>query len=663
MIQRILNSKNFIAFVLASATGMTLYFLLPFPAGNLFLRLIAVRAPFVYSGAKYSYIVMLFTTPYIILSILLSGLYIFTLKIRKQVSPARLPAYPAAQHRDELFLVVGEVHDQRKPVPAENPHWLKIPERGLYTGIAILGAVGTGKTSCCMYPFAEQLIAYKAQDEAKRIGGLVLEVKGDFCHKVRGILERYQRAEDYIEVSLHSEYRYNPLHNDLDAYALAYSIAALLNNLFGKGKEPFWQQAYTNLVKFIILLHKVAYDYVTLFDVYECAISPEVLEKRIEEAEKKLSKFFIEVTPETYTAWVSDLKAFSFELDKPNNVYRAKAITELCDVLRNKKVPFQFNADSSSDRDFRKWEQLEAVKRWFHYDWKRIEPKLRTSIVEGISVFLSLFDDNPDVKRTFCPPVECYDPVANADHRYGKPLPSFTWLVETGKVCALNFPIGMNAGLAKALGVMMKLDFQRAVLNRVPEMEAHRERYFRQVFFICDEYQHFATVGENEPTGDEKFFSLSRQPRCIPIVATQSISSLKSSLPGDTWRSLLQTFRTKIFLALSDDFSAQTASELCGKEDRLKVSYNFSESGHDARVSFLSGKAISNRANVTASKSYNTRTDYRFDMKTFTELKNAQAIAIAYDGLNPMPPMFCYLKPYYNDVNRSYFEQLANGEI
>jgi len=663
MIQRVLNSKNFIAFLLASATGMTLYFLLPFPEGNLFLRLIAVKAPLVYSGAKCTYTVMLFTTPYIILSILLSGLYIFTLKIRRRVSPNRLPVYPHAHQRDKLFLVVGEVHDPRKPIPAENPHWLTIPERGLYTGIAILGAVGTGKTSCCMYPFAEQLIAYKAQDDAKRMGGLVLEVKGDFCHKVRGILERYQRAGDYIEVSLHSEYRYNPLHNDLDAYALAYSIAALLNNLFGKGKEPFWQQAYTNLVKFIILLHKVAYDYVTLFDVYECAISPEVLEKRIEEAEKKLSKFFVEVSPETYTAWVSDLKAFSFELDKPKSVYRAKAITELCDMLRNKKVPFQFNSDSARDRDFRKWEQLEAVKRWFHYDWKRIEPKLRTSIVEGISVFLSLFDDNPDVKRTFCPPAECYDPVANVDHRYGKPLPSFTWLVESGKVCALNFPIGMNAGLARALGVMMKLDFQRAVLNRVPEMEAHGERYFRQVFFICDEYQHFATVGENEPTGDEKFFSLSRQPRCIPIVATQSISSLKTSLPGDTWRSLLQTFRTKIFLALSDDFSAQTASELCGKEDRLKVSYNFSESGHDARVSFFSGKALSNRANVTASKSYNTRTDYRFDMKTFTELKNAQAIALAYDGLNPLSPCYCYLKPYYLDPDITYFEQLARGQL
>jgi hypothetical protein len=83
--------------------------------------------------------------------------------------------------------------------------------------------------------------------------------------------------------------------------------------------------------------------------------------------------------------------------------------------------------------------------------------------------------------------------------------------------------VAMNAGLAKALGVMLKLDFERAVLNRVPAMEKHPEGYFRQVLFLCDEYQHFATVGESEPTGDEKFFSLSRQPKCIPIIATQRV--------------------------------------------------------------------------------------------------------------------------------------------
>src|SRR4029077_3810568 len=140
----------------------------------------------------------------------------------------------------------------------------------------------------------------KAFDKDKRIGGLILEVKGDFCRKVKDILARHKRVEDYVEISLDSEYCYNPLHNDLDAYALAYSIASLLNNLFGRGKEPFWQQAYTNLVKFIILLHKVAYDYVTLFDVYECTISTDLLEAKIRDAERRLEEhYFLLISAET----------------------------------------------------------------------------------------------------------------------------------------------------------------------------------------------------------------------------------------------------------------------------------------------------------------------------------------------------------------------------
>jgi hypothetical protein len=89
-----------------------------------------------------------------------------------------------------------------------------------------------------MYPFAEQILAYKREDEEKRIGGLFLEVKGDFCHKVRQILEKYGHETDFVDMSLESAYRYNPLHNDLEAYALAYGIASLLNNLYGRGKDP-----------------------------------------------------------------------------------------------------------------------------------------------------------------------------------------------------------------------------------------------------------------------------------------------------------------------------------------------------------------------------------------------------------------------------------------
>ena len=201
------------------------------------------------------------------------------------------------------------------------------------------------------------------------------------------------------------------------------------------------------------------------------------------------------------------------------------------------------------------------------------------------------------------------------------------------------------------------------MIARIPAMEEHPEKHWREALFLCDEYHSFATTGEADPTGDEKFFALSRQAKCIAIIATQSVSSLRSTLHGESWRTLLQTFRTKIFLTLSDDFSARIASELCGKEEQLKMNYSISESGQDAGVSMLTGRASAHRSSLSTSKNYNVQRDWLFEPKVFAELKNAQSIVIAYDGLNPMPPTFCYLKPYYLDPNTTYFEHLAEGRL
>jgi hypothetical protein len=363
------------------------------------------------------------------------------------------------------------------------------------------------------------------------------------------------------------------------------------------------------------------------------------------------------------------LEAFPFERDAESGRMKAPFTGELEAHLTQKKINYELQIESDETgvqpgaAEDEKRQQFEAVKRWFFHDWKRIEPRLRTSIVERVSVFLSLFDDNPAVKRVFCPSKEVYDPVANADGSLGHPLAPFSELIEKGAVCALNFPVSLNPGLAKIIGTMMKQDFQRAVLNRIPAMERDSGRHVREVLFLCDEYQGFATVGENDPSGDEKFFALSRQAKCIAIVATQSMSSLRSTLPGESWRTLLQTVRTKIFLALSDDFSARTASDLCGKEEQMKLSYTISENGQDAGVSVLTGRASAHRATLSASKAYHLQRDFTFEPKVFAELKNAQAIVLSYDGLNPHPPAYCYLKPYYLDKNCSYFEQLARGEI
>src|SRR6266849_115688 len=206
MIQRVLNSKNFLAVLLALMTGTALYFKMPWPMtaslvpqtwNEYFLRLIALRDPWTYAGLKASYHIMLFTTPYIGYSFLLSALYIFTLRPRRSVKPQLLPPYPVLESRNQLSVVIGEIHNPRLPIAAEKPSWLIIPERGLFTGTIMIGATGSGKTAGGMYPFTDQLLGYRAADPQAKASGLVLEVTGDFCHKVKEILTRRGREDDY----------------------------------------------------------------------------------------------------------------------------------------------------------------------------------------------------------------------------------------------------------------------------------------------------------------------------------------------------------------------------------------------------------------------------------------------------------------------------------
>ena len=115
----------------------------------------------------------------------------------------------------------------------------------------------------------------------------MLEVKGDFCHDIRRILADAGRESDYIELGMEGSWQWNPLSTKwLDSYSLAYTVSSLLNQLFGKGKEPFWQQAYTNLVRWIIELYRVfPGQWVTLQQVYHCAIDKELFAAKIKQAE------------------------------------------------------------------------------------------------------------------------------------------------------------------------------------------------------------------------------------------------------------------------------------------------------------------------------------------------------------------------------------------
>ena len=107
-------------------------------------------------------------------------------------------------------------------------------------------------------------------------------------------------------------WKWNPLSAWwLDSYSLAYTVASLLNQLFGKGKEPFWQQAYTNLVRWIIELHRVLPEqWVTLQQVYQCAIDPDLFAAKIKQAEAwsaELNSGEVFIPGETWRKWAVEV--------------------------------------------------------------------------------------------------------------------------------------------------------------------------------------------------------------------------------------------------------------------------------------------------------------------------------------------------------------------
>ena len=657
LLHPLMEHRSVLSLGLSIASGIVLQSLFPVRYGDPLLRLLVFERPAIFQALVWSYNIFLYSTPFLVLSILFSLGYVHLYAPERNWVAGQLPPYPDPLRRKSLEVVIGELHHRLKPKSSPTPQWLVVPERGLFTGICVIGAIGSGKTKAVILPAMRQLFAFRADDSARRLSGVVLEVKGDLCRQVRKILGDCGRTEDYIEVSLDGNIRYNPLNNDSDAYAQAYNIASVIVAIWGKGKEPFWQQSYTDLARYAIMLHRVRDGYVTMLDIFRTVISAGSLERMlIETGRRYTSASFIGVRKADYLKYEAALAPFRFSWNEKLGQYIARWGEELeASLLQQTSIAASLYKRKNGDSTKRgAWE---SVHYWYWEHWKFFRSETKTSIIQGIAVFLSLFETDAKVRKVFCPPKELYEGKSSALDPDAKVLPPFDELIESGKIVGLNFPTAINPALAKIIGTLMKVDYQRAVLLRIPEMEEHPKRHFRPTVFICDEYQNFATVGGDNPTGDERFLSLSRQPRCIPVVATQSISSLKDALPNEGVKTLLQAFRTKVFLTTTDPDTARYASELCGKTDKTRISYTVSESSSNANVGWLSGRTSSSKGSVSASKQYQKHKEPVFDENVFFDLKNAQSIVVAFDGVSPLPATYCYLKLDFLPIPMSWFDQ------
>ena len=142
-----------------------------FPEGDPVAVLVSYHTPTFYAGVVVWYYLAPGVAVFIAGQFLISSSRIWFARMGVSLGlRSSLPAWPLSPTADGPAIVVGEVHHPVRAIESPAPEWLTIPERGLYTGVAIFGAVGSGKTSACMHPFARQLLSWQA-DESRAATG------------------------------------------------------------------------------------------------------------------------------------------------------------------------------------------------------------------------------------------------------------------------------------------------------------------------------------------------------------------------------------------------------------------------------------------------------------------------------------------------------------
>ena len=137
MLRTLLDTRTLLAMAVALAVGVWGLRTYPVVQDQVFLALIETRRPDLHQGLVYTYALLWFTTPFFGASLLGS---LFAIVTYRHAPPPDVPrasrVTSSPEERPAPSLVLGEVHHETRPGRALDPEGLRIPQRGLYTGLA-----------------------------------------------------------------------------------------------------------------------------------------------------------------------------------------------------------------------------------------------------------------------------------------------------------------------------------------------------------------------------------------------------------------------------------------------------------------------------------------------------------------------------------------------
>ena len=231
----------------------------------------------------------------------------------------------------------------------ENNNVIFIPESGLYQNFLITGTIGSGKTSSAMYPFSRQLLEFNSNNKEKKIGMLILDVKGNYYKQIRQYVKKYNLEQDLIVLELGSNVYYNPLHKpNLKAQVLANRLKTILLLFSENNSESYWldkaEEVLTECIKLCRLYNN---GYVTFTELHKLVTIPDYYKEKI----KDLRNLFI------------------------TNKLNDKQIYELNESLN-----------------------------FFEKEFLNLDSRTKGILISEITRITGTFVSDFDVKTTFCPP-------------------------------------------------------------------------------------------------------------------------------------------------------------------------------------------------------------------------------------------------------------------
>ncbi|MGE0525742.1 MAG: type IV secretory system conjugative DNA transfer family protein [Bdellovibrionales bacterium] len=272
---------------------------------------------------------------------------------------------------------------------------------------------------------------------------------------------------------------------------------------------------------------------------------------------------------------------------------------------------------------------ISRALEYFENEYSQLEDRVRTGIVATSTAFINQFQEFA-ASRVFCPSQERLT------------ISSMEDLIRERKI--LLFDVN-QPGLARSMGTFVKLHYEQAVLNLLPELKEQRLPWTTAL--IIDEYQDVVTCGGGGTIGDESFLAKARESKPAVIVATQSLSSLMNSVGSQRPAlELVQNFRTRIACHSSDLETIKVFQELTGKEDVERQTRSLSETAQSAKLNLLAGGFDSENASINESVSRSTLREELVTGKEFSRLRTFEAFAQVFDGIETRF-IKLYLKPHF----------------